>query len=78
MAASKAVITASDSGGPLEFVQDQKTGYVVQPDAKNIAEKIDALADQNMLAKEMGKEAKKHLSEMDISWDHVVKELTKK
>lgn len=78
MAASKALITACDSGGPLEFVLDEKTGYIVQPQARDIAKKIDALAGQNMLAEEMGKEAKKHLSEMNITWDHVVKELTKK
>lgn len=77
MAASKAVITAKDSGGPLEFVVDGETGYVTEPDAKAIAEKIDELAVSETQAAEMGKKAKKHLSEMDISWANVVKELTK-
>lgn len=77
MAASKAVITAKDSGGPLEFVVDGETGYVTEPDAKAIAEKIDELAVSETQAAEMGKKAKKHLSEMDISWKNVVRELLK-
>ncbi|MDE7311935.1 MAG: glycosyltransferase family 4 protein [Eubacterium sp.] len=77
MAASKAVITAKDSGGPLEFVIDNKTGFVAEADAKAIAEKIDELADSDAQAAEMGKKAKKHLMQMDISWANVVKELTK-
>lgn len=77
MAASKAVITAKDSGGPLEFVEDDKTGYIVAPDAKSIAEKIDEFAFSKNLAKELGAKAKEHLKDMNISWKNVVKELTK-
>ncbi len=77
MAASKAVITAKDSGGPLEFVVDGKTGMVVNPTPKEIAEAIDYIANSSKGALEMGRNARIHLDEMEITWDKVVKELTK-
>jgi len=77
MAASKPVITAKDSGGPLEFVIDNKTGIVAEPRAEKIAEAIDRFAFSSREAIEMGIKAKNHLDEMDITWDRVVKELTK-
>lgn len=77
MSASKAVITAKDSGGPLEFVEDGKSGLVVEPTAEEIARAIDEVAMSKTMATEFGKNAKKHIKEMNISWDYVVKELTK-
>lgn len=77
MASSKAVITAKDSGGPLEFVEDAKNGFVVEPDPKSVAEAIDELAGNREAAREFGAAAKRRITEMDITWDHVVKELTK-
>ena len=77
MAASKAVITAKDSGGPIEFVLDDQTGIITEPSPKKIAKAIDQIASSKWMAEEMGKAGKKRLEEMDISWDHVVKELTK-
>ena len=77
MAASKAVITASDSGGPIEFVLDDRTGIVTEPSPKKIAKAIDRIASSRWLGQEMGRAGKDRLKEMDISWDHVVKELTK-
>ena len=78
MAASKAVITASDSGGPLEFISDGQNGKVIEPDAKALAEAMDELFGSESLAKEYGKAAQRTLQEKEISWAHVVKELTKK
>lgn len=78
MAASKAVITCKDSGGPLEFVEDGANGFVVQPDAEEIAKSIDALARSDSLGREMGQRAKKQLDQRDITWENVVKELTKR
>lgn len=77
MSASKPVITAEDSGGPLEFIEDGINGYVVKPQAKEIAERIDELAVSKSLAQGMGKKGKIHLKEMNVSWENVVKELTK-
>ena len=77
MASSKAVITCSDSGGPLEFVDNGITGLVAQPDAESIAQAIDELALSKHLAVEMGTRANIRLKAMDITWEHVVKELTR-
>ncbi len=77
MSAEKPVITVTDSGGPLEFIVNGECGIVVEPNEESIAEAIDMFADSENMAKEFGKKAKKRLSDMDISWDYVVKELTK-
>ncbi|MBP3296738.1 MAG: glycosyltransferase, partial [Lachnospiraceae bacterium] len=77
MAASKMVITAKDSGGPLEFVEDGKSGIVCDPTPQSIAEVIDDIAKSDAMAKQFGQEAKKHLDDMDITWEKVVRELTR-
>lgn len=76
MAASKAVITAMDSGGPLAFIQDEQTGEVVEPTPEEIARAMDYLALSKYAAISMGQNAKRHLDEMEITWDKVIKELT--
>lgn len=77
MASSKPVITAIDSGGPLEFVLDGKTGSIVDPDAQSIARAIDFYGENEKRAIDYGKTSKDHLDEMNISWDNVVRELTR-
>ncbi len=77
MAASRAVITARDSGGPLEFVVDGETGMVAEAEPKALARAMDDVYASHALARKMGEAGKKHLEEMDISWEHVVKELTR-
>lgn len=70
MVSRKPVITAIDSGGPLEFVRDSKTGFVVEPKPEKIAEKINILVERPELAKEMGYNARKEVEE--VTWDGVV------
>ena len=77
MAAAKPVITAEDSGGPLEFVENGKTGYITQNTPAAIAEAIDALAEDRNLAIRMGEAGKQALAAKDISWEKVVEELTR-
>jgi len=76
MSASRAVITAVDSGGPLEFVENGRNGMIVKPEPEAIARAIDDFAKSPAMATHMGQEAKKHISGMNISWANVVKELT--
>ena len=78
MAAGKAVITARDSGGPLEFVKDGYNGIVADNTPDSIASAIDRMADDANLAIRAGESGKKRLKEMKITWEHVVKELTRK
>ena len=77
MESSKAIITAKDSGGPLEFVEDGKNGFIVDSTPQEIARAFDEIAISKSLAKEMGAHSKKYLLDMNVSWDNVVKELTK-
>ncbi len=70
----KPVVTAFDSGGPLEFVQDGISGVVLTDlDEKRMAEKIEALffnQDECRSRGEAGYEKVKN-----INWDHVIKVL---
>jgi glycosyltransferase involved in cell wall biosynthesis len=70
----KPVITCSDSGGPLEFVDDGVNGYIVESDPKRIAEKIDLII-ENELSQQMGEMGYKKIRNMNLSWDHVIKKL---
>ena len=73
--ASKPVITHTDSGGPLEFVRHGENGYVLEPDAKAIAQVLDKLYNDRKLAKALGKAGNNLLKRMEINWDNVIKRL---
>lgn len=66
----KPVITCIDSGEPTHFVRDLETGFVVEPDPKVIAEKIDYLIEHPDHAAEMGEKGFSAVSH--ITWDAVV------
>lgn len=53
-AASRPVVTLTDSGGPLEFVRDDETGLVRPPEPKAIAEAFDRLWNDRAGAERMG------------------------
>ena len=72
---NKAVITHTDSGGPLEFVEDGKNGFVIEPDPQKIAERIDQLYLDKQLAKSMGELGRATLDNMNINWDYVIDRL---
>jgi glycosyltransferase involved in cell wall biosynthesis len=74
--ASKAVITLTDSGGPLEFVEDGNNGFVSPPDPEAIAQRIDQLFYNRHRARDMGHYAAKMLVERAINWSTVVEKLT--
>jgi glycosyltransferase involved in cell wall biosynthesis len=70
----KPVITAADSGGVLEFVDDGKNGYVCPPDSpREIAARIDALYRDRELARKLGEAGRAKVS--GIGWDEVVARL---
>lgn len=75
MQSAKPVITCTDSGGPLEFVVDSETGYILDPDPEKIAEKIDALYNDKEKAKRMGMNAFDSYNALELSWDNVVAKL---
>jgi glycosyltransferase involved in cell wall biosynthesis len=72
--AAKPVITTTDSGGVLEWVEDGVTGLVVEPEPAAIAAAVDALARDPDRARAMGKAGRERVADLD--WTHVVERLT--
>jgi len=71
----KPVITANDSGGPLEFVEDAANGFVVAPEPAALADAIDRLWRlPEARLREMGELGRRRVAA--ITWDAVVDRLT--
>ena len=66
MKSKKPVITCTDSGGPLEFVKNCQTGFVIFPDPKLIAEKINYFIENKEEAITMGISANEAVK--NINW----------
>lgn len=73
--ASKAILTTTDSGGVLELVKDGYNGYVCEPEPQKLAEAMDRLFLDKKTTELMGANALKRVSELKISWDHVIERL---
>jgi glycosyltransferase involved in cell wall biosynthesis len=72
----KGILTTLDSGGVLEFVEDGKSGLVVDSSPESIAAAMDRLYSEVGLAKSLGDGAHRRLEDLDISWAHVVDRIT--
>ncbi len=72
MYAGKAVVTCSDSGGPLEFVVHGETGEVAEPTPAALAAAIDRLAAQPERTREMGQAGRERVLALGLSWQRVV------
>lgn len=75
MLSSKAVVTCDDSGGPLEFVSQRKTGLVAKPTAPALAEALDELWRDRSLAAKLGQSGRESYERLGLSWSEVVKKL---
>lgn len=73
MMSSKPVITTFDSGGPLEFVADAETGFIVDPDPEQIADRINYFVEHVEEAKQMGLLANEKVR--NISWNNVISKI---
>jgi glycosyltransferase involved in cell wall biosynthesis len=71
--AAKPVITTTDAGGPLEFVQDGVNGFICEPEASSLAAAIERLAGDRALAERLGR-AGRRVAET-ITWDGVIEQL---
>src|SRR5262245_45877475 len=69
----KPVVTTTDAGGPLEFVEDRITGLVAPPTAEGLGAGIAALAADRRLAQSLG-DAGYDRARL-ITWDGVVDRL---
>jgi glycosyltransferase involved in cell wall biosynthesis len=67
------VITATDSGGTLEFVTEGITGHVVEPTPEAIASAVAALDADRLRAQSMGRSGLEVAR--TISWDTVIERL---
>ena len=75
MMSGKPVITCRDSGGPKEFVEDGVTGFLSEPDPKDLARQIQRICDMpEQQIRQMGERALKKVS--SINWKTVALELT--
>jgi glycosyltransferase involved in cell wall biosynthesis/SAM-dependent methyltransferase len=75
MLSSKALITCTDSGGPLEFVEHGVTGLVAEATAASLAEAMDRLWANRAEARRMGQAARERYAGMRISWETVIEKL---
>jgi len=72
----KPLITCTDSGGPLEFVDHKINGFVVDPEPKAIAGVIDDLFMNRSTAEKMGQAGHEKIRAMDITWHKTITKLT--
>jgi glycosyltransferase involved in cell wall biosynthesis len=70
--AEKCTITAEDSGGVREFVENDVNGFIVPPDSKAIAEVFDALYGNPERCAILGRAAADRISALDINWQTVI------
>jgi len=70
----KPVVTTTDAGGPLEFVEDGRTGAVTEPQPEAIAAGLARLLESPAYAAAQG--AAGYGSIRGISWDVVIETLT--
>jgi glycosyltransferase involved in cell wall biosynthesis len=70
---AKPVVTATDSGGTLEFVVDGMNGFVCAPDPEAIGQAVATLASDRSLARRLGHAGQTRATQ--ITWDGVVEQL---
>ncbi len=75
MLAAKAVITCTDSGGPLEFVVPDETGIVCDPTPQALAAAMDRLWQDRGEARAQGEAGRARYRALNISWPAVVERL---
>jgi glycosyltransferase involved in cell wall biosynthesis len=75
MLSSKPVITCTDSGGPLEFIEPEKTGLVAEPTAEGLAAAMDQLWSDRDRARRWGDAARAGYERRNISWTRVVEKV---
>jgi glycosyltransferase involved in cell wall biosynthesis len=69
----KPVVTASDSGGTLEFVRDGENGFICAPEPDAIGAAVARLAADRSLARRLGERGRSRAAH--ITWDGVVEQL---
>ncbi len=76
MLSSKALITTTDVGGALEFVNNEEEGFIVSPNADELAKAFDQAWGDRVKMEKLGQNAFKKYQNMNITWENVIKALT--
>ena len=76
MLAAKPVVTCTDSGGTLEFVEHRATGFIAEPTAHALAASLDHIYTHRDEAKMLGAAARARYDALGITWANVVNQLT--
>lgn len=71
--AGKPVITTDDSGGVLEWVEEERTGLVATAEAAELGRLVDRLAASPSVARRLGEEGRRRVEA--LSWPAVVERL---
>lgn len=72
LCASKAVLTAHDSGGLLELIIDGVTGAVAAPDPTSLGDAIERLGCDPVRTRSLGQEAIMALRRNSVNWDSTI------
>jgi glycosyltransferase involved in cell wall biosynthesis len=75
MASGRPIVTATDSGGTLEFVRDRENGRVVAPNPLAMAEAFNSLVNDPVAAEKMGTMGRMLVEEagmLSTGWDDVI------
>jgi glycosyltransferase involved in cell wall biosynthesis len=75
MLCAKAVLTAGDSGGPLDFVVDGHTGLVCPPRPEALGAALDRLWAHRSRAEAWGRAGQQHYADLDLGWSTVLDRL---
>jgi glycosyltransferase involved in cell wall biosynthesis len=70
----KAVITATDSGGPLDLVRDGENGFIVEPTPAALAVAMSRMMDSPADAERLGQQAQRDVEH--LTWPRTVARLT--
>lgn len=73
-ASRKAVVTCTDSGGPIELVRDGLHGFVVDPTPAALAGRLRELMEDRPLAERLGTDG--HARGAELTWARTVAQLT--
>ena len=74
-ASSKPVITCTDSGGVLEFVEHDKNGVISEPNPDAVSKQVNRLVEDQAFAKVLGEQGRASLELLGLhthGWDQVV------
>lgn len=73
--AGKGVLTVSDSGGLLDLIFEEKTGWVREPDSIQIAEALDRIFEKRQRTIEIGEHARQEWLKQELTWERTIERL---